>query len=165
MEKQNWNLPWLMQFNTSPKPAFVELLHLVCAVVSAQCTYHRPYGRDSAFCTPSSSIISPSFIAVTHNADELKTFLNRTQKYLAVYCMTVLFATWHLSLMYCFTLVINFKTHLSFIGFRSETDALNHFEKHPTLQIFLLTFKDLPFSLQSRWLRNYHLLFHEIEPC
>lgn len=130
----------------------MELLHLFCAVDSAKCTYHRPYGTDSAFCTPSNSIISPSFIAVTHNADEIKTFLNRTQKFLAVYCMTVLFAAWHFSLIYCFTLVINFKPHLSFIGFRSETDAPIHFEKHPNLQIFPLTFKDLPFSLQSRWL-------------
>lgn len=125
---------------------------MFCAVVSAKCTYHMPYVTDSAFCTPGNSIISPSFIAVTHKADELKTFLNRTQKYLAVYCMTVLFAAWHFSLIYCFTLVINFKTHLSFIGFRSEADVLIHFEKHPTLQIFPLMFKDLLFSLQSRWL-------------
>lgn len=125
---------------------------MFCAIISAKCTYHRPYGADAAFSTTSDGVIPPSFIAVTYNADELETFLNRTPEYLAVYCMTVLFAAWHFSLIYCFTLVINIKAHLSFIGFGSETDALIHFEKHPTLQIFPLTFKVLRFSLQSRWL-------------
>lgn len=122
------------------------------AVISAKGTYHRPYGADSAFNIASDGVISPSFIAATYNADELKSFLNRTPEHLAVYCMTVLFAAWHFSLIYCFMLVINIKAHLSFIGFGSETDALIHFEKHPTLQIFPLTFNNLQFSLQSRWL-------------
>lgn len=113
---------------------------------------HRAYRADSAFNTINNGVISPSFIAATCNADELKTLLNRTPKYLAASCMTVLFAAWPFSLIYCFTLVTNIKAHLSFIGFRSETDALIHFEKHPILQTFPLTFKNLQFSLQSRWL-------------
>lgn len=106
----------------------MELLLSFHAVISAKCTYHWPYGADSAFNTTSDVFISPSFIAVTYNADELKTFLNRTPKYLAVHCMTVLFAAWHFSLIYCSTLVINIKAHLSFIGLGSGTDALIHFE-------------------------------------
>ena len=98
----------------------MELLILFCAVISAKRTYHRPYGADSAFNTTSDGVISPSFIAATYNADELKTFLNRSPEYLAVYCMTVLFAAWHFSLIYCFTLVISIKAYLSFIGFGSD---------------------------------------------
>lgn len=115
---------------------------------------HLPQAVWCRFCIQytSDGVVSPSFIAAAYNADELKGFLNRTPAYLAVYGMTVLFAAWHFSLIYCFTLVINIKAHLSFTGFGSETDALIHFEKHPTLQIFPLTFKDLQFGLQSRWL-------------
>lgn len=94
---------------------------------------HRAYGANSAFNSINNGVISPSFIAATYNADGLKTSLNRTPKYLAVSCMTVLFAAWPFSLIYCFTLVTNIKAHLSFIGFGSETDALIHFEKSPTL--------------------------------
>lgn len=92
------------------------------------------------------------FLPATYSADELKTFLNRTPKNLTVYCMAVLFATLHLSLIHCFRLLINITAHLSFIGFGSRTNVLIHFEKCPTLQIFPLTFKDLQFSVQSRWL-------------
>jgi len=92
------------------------------------------------------------FISATYSTDELKTFLNRTPEDLAGYCMTVLFAAWHFSLIYCFIFVIGIKAHLSFMGVGSETDALIHFEEHPTLQVFTLIFKDLQFNLQSRWL-------------